>query len=77
MSKMTEYRVVRRHDGDRLYNVGDTRTALETEVKHLIPHVLEPIGPAPEPAAKAEPDHANKAEGAAAANKAATGRKSR
>lgn len=46
------YRVVRRHEGDKLYEVGDTREGEDHELKHLIPSCLQEV--------KAE--HANKAE---------------
>lgn len=74
MSKKMQFRVVREHYGDRAYAEGETRIAAESEVAHLVPHVLEPIGPASDdvPAEKAEPAPANKAEPAAPANKAVT-----
>lgn len=94
MAKLVTYRVLRRHDGDRMYEEGDIRIARDTDVKHLLPNVLEEIGPADEgaaetrtfapedvasvfsvPAEKAEPVPLNKAEPAAPANKADTGRK--
>ena len=91
MTKLTKYAVVREHLGDKLYVPGDERTAAPTEVSHLVPHVLEPIGEAdapkaaedaadeekaePAPANKAEPAPANKAETPAPANKAAPTRK--
>jgi len=69
MPKMTEYRVLRAHDGDRWYGEGETRAAVEAEVKHLIPQTLEPIGPVEdEVEEKAKPAPENKAE-AAPANK--------
>lgn len=83
MSKINEYSVVRRHEGDRLYEEGDKRVADENEVKHLIPHVLELIGPAPdapepvEAEEKAEPALENKAEGNAPENKTITGHKAK
>lgn len=46
MSKLMNYRVLRAHDGDRFYNEGDTRTARDVDVKHLVPNTLEEIGPA-------------------------------
>lgn len=46
MTKLMNYRVLRPHDGDRFYNEGETRTAKDADVKHLIPNVLEEIGPA-------------------------------
>lgn len=51
-----KYRVLRPHDGDKFYNVGDTREGNENELKHLVPRTLEPIK--------------GKAEGAASKNKA-------
>lgn len=65
---MKRYRVVRQHEGDRFYQEGDVREATPADVKHLVPHVLQPI----EDEAKAEPAPANKAEPAAPANKAET-----
>ena len=46
MPKLNRYRVVRRHYGDKAYVVGDIRDAAENEVAHLVPHVLELVGPA-------------------------------
>src|SRR5690606_494097 len=46
MTKLMNYRVLRPHDGARFYSEGETRTARATDVKHLIPNVLEEIGPA-------------------------------
>ncbi len=68
--KKHKYRVVREHHGDRFYAEGDERIETPVSVKHLVPHVLEDLGPAdaepaPEPEAdaeKAEPEHQNKAE---------------
>jgi hypothetical protein len=40
MAQLQTYRVVREHIGDRAYKEGDTRTALPTDVGHLVPHVL-------------------------------------
>jgi hypothetical protein len=82
MAKKQKYLVVREHVGDRPYTEGEERTALAADVKHLVPHVLELLGDADgEDEAegsgeKAEPAPSNKAEPAAPANKAATGRKS-
>lgn len=71
--KKTKYHVVREHEGDKFYATGDTRIAAANDVKHLVPHVLEEIGPADdEPEEKAEPAPENKAEPAAPANKAIT-----
>lgn len=55
---MAEYKVLRRHDGDKEYHAGDTRTADPATVKHLVTlGVLELAG-------KAEAGHVNKAESA-------------
>lgn len=69
MDKLTRYHVVREHEGDRFYAAGETRDGLASELGHLVPRVLEPLGPVP--AQKAEPAPENKAEDAAPANKAA------
>jgi hypothetical protein len=66
---MKTYRVIRKHIGDRTYLPGDERQGEFLE--HLVPRVLQPIS------AKAEPALNNKAEGAAPANKASTGRKAK
>lgn len=71
MDKLTTYRVVREHVGDKPYAEGDEREAVANEVAHLIPHVLVPIE------GKGEAAPLNKAEGAAPANKASTGRKAK
>lgn len=68
MSKTKKFLVVREH-GE--FAEGTIREAVPSTVAHLIPHVLEPIGQ------KAEPVLQNKAESAAPANKAATGRKAK
>jgi hypothetical protein len=47
MPKLNRYRVVREHYGDKAYAEGDIRDAVEGEVAHLVPHVLELVGPAP------------------------------
>ena len=64
MTKLMNYRVLRPHDGDRFYNEGETRTARDTDVKHLIPNVLEEIGPA-ELGGKGDHDDNGKTGGAA------------
>jgi hypothetical protein len=71
-SKLTRYRVLRDHQGDRDYAEGDVREANPAQVAHLIGRTLEPLGPASR--GKADPAPKNKAEGAAPANKA-SGRK--
>lgn len=50
-----KFKVIRRHFGDRPYEVGDEREADEAEVQHLIGHVLA------KPGAKAAPPVENKA----------------
>lgn len=40
MAEPTEYEVVRAHEGDQYYAVGDTRKALASEVAHLIGKTL-------------------------------------
>jgi hypothetical protein len=40
-----KYHVVREHYGDRSYATGEIREADPSDVKHLVPHVLEPIAP--------------------------------
>lgn len=74
MSKLFEWRVLRRHDGDRLYEEGETRTGTKLDLGHLSPKTLQLIGPARERKAEAPP--LNKAE-RAPANKASTGRKAK
>lgn len=77
MSKpLMRYRVVREHIG---YAEGSTREAYEQDVAHLVPHVLELIGPAEtsDAAAKAETAPLNKAETGAPGNKAVRSRKSK
>lgn len=39
-----KYLVLRPHEGDKFYNVGDVREAVEGDVKHLVPNTLEAIG---------------------------------
>lgn len=65
---MKNYEVVRRHLGDRWYEVGEMRSG--DGLEHLVPRALRPI-------AGEKADHAplNKAESAAPVNKAETGRK--
>lgn len=45
--------VKRQHFGDKMYMPGDEREAVESDVGHLIPHVLEKMEAAPKN--KAEP----------------------
>jgi hypothetical protein len=87
--QLMKYRVVREHIG---HAEGTVREAYPEDVGHLVPHVLDPIGPASfggkgdhdgdsatggAAAEKAEQPSLNKAEGAAPANKAARSRKSK
>jgi hypothetical protein len=84
MADKMKFRVIRRHDGDRMYEEGETREGTQADLGHLVPNVLELIGPAdqsapepvaseqkaePEPQNKAEPAPTNKAEPTAGANK--------
>lgn len=59
---MATYRVLRQHEGDRLYLEGETREVDAAEVAHLERlGVLEKMEDAPSD--KSEPAPANKAEG--------------
>lgn len=82
MADKLKYRVIRRHDGDRMYEEGEIREGTQADLGHLVPNVLEPIGPAetvserspeaksePAPENKVEPAPSNKAEPASVANK--------
>jgi hypothetical protein len=73
MADTQRFNVIRRHLGDLMYEVGDTREGTKSEFKHLIGTVLEE----PKTAKKAEAAPLNKAESAAPANKADTGRKAK
>lgn len=64
MADPQAYRVLRSHIGDRPYLRDEIRSADPSDVKHLVPHVLQPID------GKADAPVDNKAEGAAPANKA-------
>ena len=64
-----KFTVNRRHYGDRLYEPGETREAVEGDVRHLVERgVLEPEGGKSRtkakraPANKAAPESANKAD---------------
>lgn len=74
MSDVMKWEVVREHEGDRFYREGEFRFGTKADLGHLAPKVLRLVGPGN---AKAEPAPLNKAEGAAPANKASTGRKGR
>lgn len=63
MAERLKFEVLREHEGDRFYKAGDKREGTMVDLGHLVPNVLKPIG-------KAEPAPQNKAEGAAAQNKA-------
>lgn len=54
-----KFDVIRAHDGDRHYAVGDTREANENDVRHLIGKCL--VKAAEKTANKAEPKLQNKA----------------
>lgn len=74
MTEKLRWKVLRRHDGDRLYEEGEVREGTKAELGHLAPSTLELIGPAAKPVpaaveAKAEPEPTNKSE-PAPANKA-------
>lgn len=47
------YKVVRAHQGDKAYAVGDEREGEDHELAHLVPNVLVEV--------KAEREHVNKA----------------
>lgn len=76
MAEIMNWKVLRRHDGDRLYEEGDIRTGTKAELGHLAPKTLELLGPTIT-SGKAKAAPLNKAESAAPANKAATGRKAK
>lgn len=56
---ITRYRVLRAHEGDRMYREGEIREGEKADLKHLVPKVLEEIGPAT--SEKMASDHTNKA----------------
>jgi hypothetical protein len=61
MAEKVTFNVLRRHEGDQLYEEGDTRAAVAAEVAHLVDlGVLEKA--AAKPKNKAEPVAANKAD---------------
>lgn len=70
---MAKFKVVREHFGDRMYAVGEERELDEKAAAHLVPRVLQPVVEKK----KAERAPRNKAEGAAPANKASSGRKAK
>lgn len=73
MNEKLQWKVLRGHEGDRIYKEGDTREGTRAELGHLEGKTLELIGPVN--AEKAEPAPQNKAEASAPANKAAKRRK--
>jgi hypothetical protein len=91
MAQKLKWKVIREHTGDRFYPEGDVRIGTKADLGALEGRLLELIGPdeneagdetasesADEAAAeKAEPEHLNKAEDAAPANKADSQRKSK
>ncbi|RYC10067.1 hypothetical protein [Ciceribacter ferrooxidans] len=74
MTKNLNWKVLRMHEGDRIYHEGEVRQGSMEELGHLSPLTLQLIEPE---ARKAEGAPLNKAEGAAPANKARTGRKAK
>ena len=91
MADVLKWKVLRRHEGDRMYEENETRQGTRAELGHLSPNTLELIGPAAfggkgdhdqngltgGTAAKSEPAPRNKAESAAPANKAVSPRASK
>lgn len=71
---MMKYRVIREHGA---FAEGEIREADEATVAYLVGKSLTLIGPAEQPAQKSEAAPKNKAESAAPANKAATGKKAK
>lgn len=45
---MADYKVIRAHEGDKSYKVGDTRSANPNEVSHLVGTCLEKMADKPE-----------------------------
>jgi hypothetical protein len=61
MAEKVTFNVLRRHEGDKLYEEGDSREAVEAEVAHLVGlGVLEKADA--QPKNKAAPTVANKAD---------------
>ena len=60
-----KFKVLRHHIGDQVYNVGDTREAQESDVRHLIGKSLKPLD-----GSKSEGAPKNKAVKRAPSNKA-------
>lgn len=77
---MPKFEVIREHQGDRFYRVGEMREGSASDFAHLIPNVLRLVEGEkadPAPLNKAEPEPENKAEPAAPANKAKPRRKAK
>lgn len=71
---MTDFKVLRPHEGDRFYKVGEIRSGNKAELKHLVPNTLEEIGAGEKvepkaPKAKVEPAAKNKDAGSSPKNK--------
>ncbi|MBR1193231.1 hypothetical protein [Bradyrhizobium sp. AUGA SZCCT0160] len=62
MADKMKFKVLRRHEGDRMYEEGDTREGTQAELGHLVPKVLELLGPADRPLDPAKPAEPVKAE---------------
>jgi hypothetical protein len=67
MAEKLKFKVLRRHEGGRMYEEGETREGTLAELGHLVPRVLERMDGAAKaeaqaPANKMEPAPANKAE---------------
>lgn len=41
----TRYKVLRPHEGDRHYKEGEIREGEKSDLQHLVPKVLEELGP--------------------------------
>lgn len=53
------FKVIRAHEGDRHYNVGEIREGNANELRHLVPQVLQDLGPVAAEG-KVAPQHRNK-----------------
>jgi len=67
-----EWKVLRRHEGDRMYEEGEIRVGTKAELGHLAPKTLEPL--ASRPTEKAEPGSPDNKAVAPSDNKAAVKR---
>lgn len=64
MVENLKWKVLRRHEGDRMYEEGEIREGTQADLGHLAPKVLElvvEVKAEPAPLNKAEPAPANKA----------------